>query len=399
MERLAIAAGSGSIGGEPPKEILLLSMPKWQLIDMSLGVDAQSILAEFRRHKTDLVIDYDHQTLKSPDSGTPAPAAGWISDLRVDANGVWGTDIRWTEKAADFIRKGEYRYFSPVALYDEQSQTVRAIESVALTNIPRTNNQTPLTARAAASLIEKFQQERGGEMKWFQLLKATLDRAANTTPAEVLADLKKVIASLEATGAEPAGSDAKTSLAATLGFVAGGEIPNEVLTILGLEKGTPMAKVQASLLTLKNPPDKVDKAEHDKVVARITELEGKLDAASKTSDIDKLVAANRSKISPAMEKTVRAIAAANFDQAKAIVAELPTLVGSEKAKNAPDLGTEEQEAAEFVVIDDKPMPVDADSSRIAASCRAIMKEKASKGESCTYAEANEIRKQRDAAAA
>jgi len=268
-----------------------------------------------------------------------------------------------------------------------------AIESVALTNIPRTNNQTPLTARAAASLIDKFQKGREGDMKWFQLLKATLSRAANTAAADVAADLKKVIAALEAEGAEPAGTDAKSTLAATIGFVGGSEVPTEVLTILGLEQGTPLAKVQASLLTLKNPTDKVDKKEHDKVVARVAELQGEIDAATKTSNIDKLVASNRQKLSPALEKEVRRIAASNLEGAKALIAELPPLVGSDKATSAPDLTSEEQQSAEFVVIDDKPMPVEPDSSKIAASCRAIMKEKG-----ISYAEANEIRKQREAAA-
>ena len=397
---IAAAKSGEGVGGEPPKEILLFPSPKWQLADMTLVVDEaarKAIVSEFRRRKIDIVIDYEHQTLKAPENGSAAPAAAWIKDLRADDQGVWGTKIQWTEKAASFIRNGEYRYFSPVALFDQESKRVMALESVALTNVPRTNDQTPLTARAAASLIEQFQRGREEGMKWFEILKAALGRAGSTAPAEVAADLKKVVAALEADGAQPAGADAKATLAATMGFGAGGEIPAEIFTMLGLEKGSPLAKVQASILTLKAPADKVEKSEYDKVVAKNTELQGQLDATTKTGELEKLIAANRAKLTPAREKFVREIAATNMESAKAIVAELSAVVGSNVAGSTPAAGTAggEQEGAAVVIVgDDEARPAESQSAHVAANCRAIMREK-----SCSYEEANRIRKEREAAAA
>jgi phage I-like protein len=388
---LASGAATGTIGGEPPSEILLFPAPTWQLADMTLTIDELSrkaIVAEFKRRGVDIVIDYDHQSLTAQESGNPALASGWITGLRADKDGVWGTGVRWTEKAAAMIRAGEYRYFSPVCYFDQSTGRVMALESVALTNTPRTNNQSPLTARAAASLIEQFRKEREEEMKWFQLLKASMGRAANTAPADMAADLKKVVDALEADGAEPASSDAKVTLAASIGF-AGAEVPSEVLSILGLEQGAPIAKVQASLLTL------VARSDYDKLVAKVTELQGKLDASSKTSEIDKLVAVNRTKLSPALERQVRAIAATSIDSAKSIVAELPVLVAGSTTAAAAEPNTPAADEGNTVVeLPEGDFRVaEPNSAAVAASTRAIMKEKG-----IGYSAANEVRKQREAEA-
>ena len=85
---------------------------------------------------TELVIDYDHQAVFGavPKVGGVAPAAGWIKEMQVRGDGIWGR-VEWTEKAAQMIRGKEYRYLSPVFSHDKKSK-VLLIEMAALTNTP-----------------------------------------------------------------------------------------------------------------------------------------------------------------------------------------------------------------------------------------------------------------------
>ncbi|WP_085025585.1 phage protease [Ensifer aridi] len=89
-----------------------------------------------RAGSTELVVDYDHQTMYSavPGVGGRAPAAGWIKEFEVRDNGLWGR-VEWTDAAAQAIRAGEYRYISPVYLHTKAGKVTRLI-SAALTNVP-----------------------------------------------------------------------------------------------------------------------------------------------------------------------------------------------------------------------------------------------------------------------
>jgi phage I-like protein len=101
----------------------------------------ESIRANHRTKGADTVIDYEHQTL----TGGVAPAAGWIKDFYLKDNGL-ACRADWTEKAKEFLKNREYRYFSPVVGLDKDRNLV-SIQSVALTNLPRGNNLAPLVMK------------------------------------------------------------------------------------------------------------------------------------------------------------------------------------------------------------------------------------------------------------
>lgn len=89
-----------------------------------------------RAGSSDLVVDYDHQTQFAavPGVGGVAPAAGWIAKLEARPDGLYGL-VRWTDKAVQAIRAGEYRYISPVYQHDKSGRVLRLI-SAGLTNVP-----------------------------------------------------------------------------------------------------------------------------------------------------------------------------------------------------------------------------------------------------------------------
>ena len=115
------------------------------------AASAQRVIERFKVRGKPPVIDYEHQTLKKEQNGQPAPAAGWIRDLRwVEGQGLYAV-AELTARAREYIKAGEYLYFSPVFEYDETDGTVLAIHMGALTNDPGISGMEPLSLVAAAT--------------------------------------------------------------------------------------------------------------------------------------------------------------------------------------------------------------------------------------------------------
>lgn len=101
-----------------------------------------------------LVVDYEHQTLRSGKNGQPAPAAGWITALEV----VQGEDgpklngrVEWTRSATTAIANNEYAYISPVIVFKAKDRktgkpTGTRLHSAALTNSPFLNELAAVAA-------------------------------------------------------------------------------------------------------------------------------------------------------------------------------------------------------------------------------------------------------------
>ncbi len=99
--------------------------------------DPQSVVDRTNGRGIDLVLDIEHASeLKAP-KGEPAPAAGWLNDLRVEQDGrITAAVNRWTPKGEQAVRDGEYRYISPAVLYDPKTMAIIGIGSAGLTNKP-----------------------------------------------------------------------------------------------------------------------------------------------------------------------------------------------------------------------------------------------------------------------
>ncbi|MXR36690.1 phage protease [Craterilacuibacter sinensis] len=108
---------------------------------------ARQIIATVSALAGDVVIDYEHQTLKASTNGTLAPAAGWFKELEWrEGDGLYVMDARWTENAAAMLTAREYRYISPVFSYGQASGRVISIHSAAITNTPALDGLTDLAA-------------------------------------------------------------------------------------------------------------------------------------------------------------------------------------------------------------------------------------------------------------
>jgi len=104
------------------------------------------VIAETRKlgMTAGLPIDFDHAIDLGAPQGQPAPAAGWIRELRL-VDGVIQGQVEWTAAGAKALAAKLYRYISPVFEFSEDGAVQRLLRA-AVTNNPNLY----LTAIAAA---------------------------------------------------------------------------------------------------------------------------------------------------------------------------------------------------------------------------------------------------------
>ena len=166
-----------------------------------------------RHPNRDFVIDYEHQTL----SGKEAPAAGWYSDLNAivrDGKKVARATIsQWTKKAADYILAGEYRYDSPVFVsnsVDKETgkQEPLILKHIGLTNEPFIDGLLPVAAKSFlndTTIIGK-DTVMDETMSW---LRSFLNLPLTATPQDILTELNKLAAQIQASIGAAAATTAK----------------------------------------------------------------------------------------------------------------------------------------------------------------------------------------------
>lgn len=171
---------------------------------------AQQIIAAFDAAQTDLVVDYEHATLKAAETGQQNPAAGWISKyVWDDERGLMG-EVKWTQRAKDMIDSGEYRYLSPVLEYDTLGN-VRGLHSVALTNSPALDGMALAALSRQNSINPKQETSMNKEalIKLLGLAADADDKAIETALAEAQEKLggKTLAEALAAPKEEPQGGE------------------------------------------------------------------------------------------------------------------------------------------------------------------------------------------------
>lgn len=163
---------------------------------------AARIIARVDARGTPLVVDYEHQTINAEMNGQPAPAAGWFRALEwVEGDGLFGT-VELTPRAAEMVRAGEYRYFSPVIEYDEDTGEVLALLMGALTNNPAIDGMAAAQWVAAASRRFTHSTRHPEHMPMDETLKdlcAALGLAADTPREQAVAALTALVESLDST--------------------------------------------------------------------------------------------------------------------------------------------------------------------------------------------------------
>ncbi|MCM0081785.1 phage protease [Geomonas sp. Red32] len=140
-ERFALNFEMPAVAGAGAPPIQLMLIPPGKVVKGRDGRKwnnpfPQRVVDSFTTEGRDFPVDIEHSThLKAP-KGEAAPAVAWGKQLTAKADGsIWAT-LDWNPKGHEMVMNREYRYYSPVFIYDRTNNNILGIASVGLTNKP-----------------------------------------------------------------------------------------------------------------------------------------------------------------------------------------------------------------------------------------------------------------------
>ena len=283
----------------------------WYVTDTN-GAD---VVALANNQRNPLPIDYEHQIIHSLKNGKEAPSAGWMEYFYFTPQGIFA-DVRWTDKAADYIKNGEYRYISAVFAYDTDGY-VRKIFHAALTNTPALDGMEEAMVAASVNLL---QEDNPMDKKLLAALCALFALKADASEADI--------------------TEKVTALSA-----AKGDSPVDVLDVYA--KLAEKEQSVAALSTQVSNPDPAKFVPVDQVVA----LQADFNALKTSVEADKkealiTAALSQGKLAPALKDWARSLSvealSAYLEKAPAMAA----LSGEPQAKGDPEQKVAALSAAE-----------------------------------------------------
>jgi len=158
------------------------------------AADAAPLVAAAAARGTPYVFDYEHQSLSAASEGHKAPAAGWFQALEwIDGEGLFATDVQWTDTARRLIEDDEYRYVSPVFTWDRASGRITGLINAALTNNPGLDGMRMVAdlvaARIALAAPLTFPAKDAPMDELLDRLRQFLNLPASADVAELTAEL------------------------------------------------------------------------------------------------------------------------------------------------------------------------------------------------------------------
>lgn len=327
MAKIIVCTGDNVELAGVPEEIKLLPLGRVRSQKGDFTVDDESvelIQKQFKGRKLDIVIDYEHQTLKD----VQAPAGGWIKDLYKGADAIIAK-VEWTPKAAQYLKNKEYKYLSPVVMVRKYDRKATGVHSAALTNTPAIDGMFAIVnALDIKDLIE------GGNTMDLQELAKMLGLPDTVTEEEI----KKAVG--EAARAAEKLKDQEGKNPDSSAQQDGKEKPEEaalvansiVLSMLGLGTDARTEDVAASIMALKaGAPD---------TQAEILALKQKLQERDAEEAVQ--MALKAGKITAAQSEWAKAYALKDMDGFTAFADKAPVVVpqGKLALKDAPAADTD-----------------------------------------------------------
>lgn len=160
----------------------------------------QAIINATLAEGVDLPIDIEHATEKQAPRGKPAPAQGWIKaaseNFEVRDGRIFGK-VDWNDSGIALIKGKQYRYYSPVFIFDRKSKRIIAITSLGLTNNPNLSltalnqkeDSTMELAQAIATALGLGKDATVDDaVEAIKKLKSDKDKAENQAQTPPLAD-------------------------------------------------------------------------------------------------------------------------------------------------------------------------------------------------------------------
>jgi phage I-like protein len=304
---LALLTLSVAAGESPPREFRIFAAGPNASRKGTVVFDdeaARAVMASYQQHGTDIMLDLEHLSLDDDNRNFDPDARGWCR-LEVRGGELWAVDVRWTPDGETRLREKRQRYISPAFTVDPASKRVRELVNIAITAMPATDKLTPLVAARARAA----NQERDSAMKINPKLLAALglpddadEDTVKAAVAEAMKDAAKMMALLSAMGdaddASDAGGDAGASsegdgeaAAAKRSDAPGGD--GDAGQKDGGQKPA-LKKVTTEYRGARARQTTVG----DDLAAEVLELRARVNG----NEVRELLAANRQKLTPALER-------------------------------------------------------------------------------------------------
>lgn len=328
MKGIVICSGGMVDVGNVPEEIKILPLGHVHSQKGDFEVDEESvkmICEQFKSRNLDLVIDYEHQTLKD----MQAPAGGWIEDIYKGEDAIIAK-VKWTDRAKEYLKNREYRYLSPVVIVRKKDRKATSIQSVALTNTPAIDGMFALVNSVDIANLEENEEETQMDMKE---LAAMLGLPEDATEEDIKKALATARATMEANKANDDKKDGKQD-----GEGSGDTVPvanSVVLSLLGLEKDAKTEDVAAAVMALKAGTG------NDEILALKEELK------ERNAEDMVQMALKGGKITSAQKEWAKAYALSDKEGFKSFVDKAPVVVpqGKMELKDAPATGKQDYDVA------------------------------------------------------
>jgi phage I-like protein len=184
-----------------------LEVRTWKLSDAQGRALAARLTA--RHVKTKFQFDYEHQALQSEKNGQPAPAAAWAQRFEWrDGDGLYALDVQWTKRAREMLEADEYKYISPVLVYDKKTGEVLDVFNASLVGNPNLLELNPAASETVARLNAFFTQQESSDMN--PILKALLT-ALGLTESATEAEATTALSALQIQASQVEGLQAEVA--------------------------------------------------------------------------------------------------------------------------------------------------------------------------------------------
>jgi phage I-like protein len=246
-------AATPALPADAPRWVMLARAGSWQghpeapetVTPAHLAAARDYYRRHYAAHGADVVIDYHHASVTAPGRGDTAPAAGWVQQMQLRADGteLWGR-VLWTASAARAIARREFRHLSPVLRFGAPDRVTGRpvpmyVHSLALTNTPFLTELTALNHSPAAIGGTSQHSEGGDRMPLLE----QMARCLELEPHDLAGRL----------GLEPGADDDRTARAVM--DLAEGPAPTALLNALDLPQDASESDLRASVIRLKEPAE------------------------------------------------------------------------------------------------------------------------------------------------
>jgi phage I-like protein len=167
--------------------------------------DPQAVIRAFQAAAVDLPIDYEH-AVDRPElaAGGPVRAAGWITELKADAQGLWGR-VDWTATAADMIAARQYRYLSPSFDYHKDTGEIVRLRGAGLVHRPGLHLQA---LASEDTMPPEMTAKPATEADLLPRIAEAMGLPADTAATDVLAMIGRIMKVLARLAGKPEGGPA-----------------------------------------------------------------------------------------------------------------------------------------------------------------------------------------------